>query len=205
MRERPGRRRLEPGVGEEVVDRDALPRGVELAPGGDAVDVARDPGLREPVELRPGPRLDRLGADLKVKRQVSGTTRGVGPAERTGKSWVTDCPGGRRSGVIGGGAATGEAPRRHRSGAAAPEPAIAPRDERQAVLVARPARVFRQLEILLGRLPALSVSAPIFFISAEASCINVSTSCASFLVPSRPLGVRDGRELAGPSPVRSPS
>src|SRR5262245_34120452 len=42
-------------------------------------------------------------------------------------------------------------------GATTPEPAITPRDEWQAVVVAGPARVFRQLEILLRRLPALAV------------------------------------------------
>src|SRR5690606_2690122 len=34
---------------------------------------------------------------LTVKRQVARSTRGVGPAERTGKSSVRYCPGGRRS------------------------------------------------------------------------------------------------------------
>src|SRR5262249_15177054 len=42
-------------------------------------------------------------------------------------------------------------------GAATPEPAIAPRDEWQAVVIARPARVFWQLEILLRGPPALAV------------------------------------------------
>src|SRR2546425_12839065 len=37
------------------------------------------------------------------------------------------------------------------SGAAAPQSAIAPGDERQAIFIARPARVLRQLEFLLGR------------------------------------------------------
>src|SRR5262245_27537251 len=43
------------------------------------------------------------------------------------------------------------------SGAATPQPAIAPGHELQAVLIARPIRVFRQLEIHLGRLPAFAV------------------------------------------------
>src|SRR3989441_7866375 len=43
-----------------------------------------------------------------------------------------------------------------RSGAAAPEPAIAPQDERQRRLVSGPALVFRQLQLLLDRLPALA-------------------------------------------------
>src|SRR5947209_9902119 len=42
------------------------------------------------------------------------------------------------------------------SGAAAPEPAIAARDELQAVLIARPTRVFLQLERLLALVPALT-------------------------------------------------
>src|SRR5262249_57180842 len=52
------------------------------------------------------------------------------------------------------------APRgRCRSGAAAPQPAVAARDEGEPRLVAGPARVFRQLELLLGRVPALAVLA----------------------------------------------
>src|SRR5215470_13941916 len=43
------------------------------------------------------------------------------------------------------------------SGAPAPQPTIAPRHERQAVLIAGPACVFRQLEVLLGRLPAFAI------------------------------------------------
>src|SRR5437763_11032570 len=43
-----------------------------------------------------------------------------------------------------------------RSGAAAPEAAVAPRHERQAVGVARHALVLRQLELLLGFVPALA-------------------------------------------------
>ena len=48
------------------------------------------------------------------------------------------------------------------------------------------AGVLRQLELLLGRRPSTCRPAPSFFISAEASCISVSTSLASSLVPSRP-------------------
>ena len=43
------------------------------------------------------------------------------------------------------------------SGAAPPKPAVTSCDELQAVFVTRPACVFRQLEILLGRLPAFAV------------------------------------------------
>src|SRR5262245_28701819 len=43
------------------------------------------------------------------------------------------------------------------SGAATPQPAIAPSYEWQAVLIARPICVFRQLKILLGWLPAFAV------------------------------------------------
>src|SRR5262249_18481009 len=43
------------------------------------------------------------------------------------------------------------------SGTPTPQPAIAPRHEGQAVLIAGPACVFRQLEVLLGRLPAFAV------------------------------------------------
>src|SRR5260370_41134857 len=46
-----------------------------------------------------------------------------------------------------------------RSGAAAPERAVTPCDEGQAILVAGPAGVFRQLEFLLGRVPALAAQA----------------------------------------------
>src|SRR5947208_12052921 len=42
------------------------------------------------------------------------------------------------------------------SGATAPQGAIAPRDHRQTVGVARHALVLRQLELLLGLVPALS-------------------------------------------------
>src|SRR6476469_4483150 len=43
-----------------------------------------------------------------------------------------------------------------RSGAAAPQSAVAPRYERQAVGIARHARVLLQLELLLGLVPALA-------------------------------------------------
>src|SRR5262245_43135394 len=46
---------------------------------------------------------------------------------------------------------------RAKSGAAAPEPTVAPGDELQTVFIPRPASVFRQLELLLGRFPALAV------------------------------------------------
>src|SRR5512145_1367218 len=42
------------------------------------------------------------------------------------------------------------------SGAAAPEPAVAPEDEREVLFVARPALVLRKLDFLLGRVPALA-------------------------------------------------
>src|SRR5438105_12246568 len=43
------------------------------------------------------------------------------------------------------------------SGASAPKPAITAGDELQSILVARPARVFRQLEIFFRRFPALAL------------------------------------------------
>src|SRR5688572_28760156 len=44
------------------------------------------------------------------------------------------------------------------SGAPAPQPAITPQDERQAVLIPGPARVFRQLHFLLDRIPAFALA-----------------------------------------------
>ena len=80
------RRRVDPGVGENVVDGDALPVGVELRPLGDAVDVAVELGARQRVELRPRSTSSTgFGPIFSVKRQSSVETRGVGPAESTGK------------------------------------------------------------------------------------------------------------------------
>src|SRR5262245_2190913 len=39
------------------------------------------------------------GPACSVKRQSASATCGVGPADRTGKSVVTNCPGGRRPGA----------------------------------------------------------------------------------------------------------
>lgn len=44
------------------------------------------------------------------------------------------------------------------SGAAAPQPAIAPQDEGQALLIAGPALIFWQLQFLLDRLPASALA-----------------------------------------------
>src|SRR5262245_50337507 len=46
-------------------------------------------------------------------------------------------------------------------GSSAPQAAIAAHDERQAVLVAGPARVLLELDLLLGRLPALAFARPL--------------------------------------------
>src|SRR5215217_8721902 len=43
------------------------------------------------------------GPTLSVKDQSPSETRGVGPAERTGKPSVSDCPGGIRSASSGAG------------------------------------------------------------------------------------------------------
>src|SRR5215218_5180978 len=43
------------------------------------------------------------GPTLSVNDQLSSETRGVGPAERTGKPSVSDCPGGMRSANSGAG------------------------------------------------------------------------------------------------------
>src|SRR6185295_5439827 len=56
VRHQVGRRRLvEARRREQVVDRDPLPGGPELAPFGHAVDVDRELGLRQRLELIPGP------------------------------------------------------------------------------------------------------------------------------------------------------
>ncbi len=92
-----------------------------------------------------------------------------------------------------------------KSGARAPKPAVTVVRRTAGRFRNLASCVFRQLEILLGRLPALP-SCALFFISAEASCINVRTSCASFLVPKPAVSpVRDDRGSACPSPMRAPS
>ena len=59
---------------------------------------------------------------------------------------------------IGGNASSVEVARLiNESGAAPPKPAVTSCDELQAVFVTWPVGVFRQLEILLGRLPAFAV------------------------------------------------
>ena len=72
--------------------------GVELRPLGHAVDVDGDRLARAAPELVPGPaaRLVDLAADREAP--LSSGVRGVGPAESTGKSWVTYWPGGTRAG-----------------------------------------------------------------------------------------------------------
>src|SRR5262245_8337763 len=56
VRHEVGRRRLlEACRGEQVVDRDSLPDGPELAPLGHAVDVDHEFGPRQRLELLPGP------------------------------------------------------------------------------------------------------------------------------------------------------
>src|SRR5262245_8078509 len=83
------------------------------------------------------------------------------------------------------------------SGAAAPQAAIAPRDEGQAVRVTRPALVFRQLEFLLGRVPALTVLTELlllgrrFFIKRE-DILGVLLG---------PGLLAAGRRMAGDQPV----
>src|SRR5262245_41824661 len=56
VRHEVGRRRiLKTGGREQVVDRDPLPDGSELAPFGHAMDVDRELGLRQRLKLLPGP------------------------------------------------------------------------------------------------------------------------------------------------------
>src|SRR4051812_13604164 len=62
--------RANASVGKNVVYGYALPRGVELRPGGHAVDVSRHPGLWQRLELRPVPHFDRTRSDLQRERPV---------------------------------------------------------------------------------------------------------------------------------------
>ena len=76
------------GGGEKIVDGDALPRGVQLAPLGDAVDVGVDFGLGQRTELLPVPlaqglalRADQDEAPL-VQRDALGGGRQSAPGTR---------------------------------------------------------------------------------------------------------------------------
>src|SRR5205823_10006368 len=62
--------------------------------------------------------------------------------------------------------------RQRGSGAAAPQPAIAPEDEGHCGLVIGPARVFRQLDLFLRRLPTFPCSR-LDLTASEASCRKV--------------------------------
>src|SRR4051794_31046798 len=68
-------------VSEDVVDGHALPSRVELRPRGHAVDIARHPGSRERIELRPAPRFDGTRSDL----QREGPIRGIDPRRGSGR------------------------------------------------------------------------------------------------------------------------
>src|SRR4051812_48793708 len=84
MCERKRSGRAKASVGENVVDRHALPPGVELRPRGNAVDVSRHPGSWEGVELRPAPRFDRTRSNLQRESPV----RGLDPRGGAGrKHW----------------------------------------------------------------------------------------------------------------------
>ena len=86
-------------VREQRVERDALPVGVELGPLGHAVDVDRDLLGGQRGELLPAPASAARPTSPSIENvQASRCTRGVGPAERTGKSRVRYCPGGSREG-----------------------------------------------------------------------------------------------------------
>ena len=69
-----GRARADLGEAEDLLDRDALPVGVELRPAGDAVDVGVDGLARQRLELPPGQgerRVD-LAPDPEVPRREVG-------------------------------------------------------------------------------------------------------------------------------------
>ena len=70
---------------QHYVELDAAPYGVELAPAGHAVNVDRDLLDRQSGQLAPGPLLYVISSRM-VKVHMSSGTRGVGPAESTGKS-----------------------------------------------------------------------------------------------------------------------
>src|SRR5262249_53047570 len=92
-------------------------------------------------------RAESGGASLKAAiRQTGRSAAAVASALPTGIPEIARRHGKLQSKLRGGS-----------SGPATPQPAIAPRHEWQAVLIAGPIRVFRQLEILLGRLPAFAV------------------------------------------------
>jgi hypothetical protein len=81
---------------QQLVKRDALPRGVELRPLGNAVNICVDRRLRERLELRPGPFSKQRSAGLKSEAPVlkPGLRRRSGGKNREIR--VTYCPGGTR-------------------------------------------------------------------------------------------------------------
>src|SRR5262249_43216243 len=83
-----GRRLLEARRREQVVDRDSLPDGPELAPLGHAVDVDRELGLRQRLEVLPGPLANERPTVLQAQ---------VPPVERRMWCW----PGAQDREVLG--------------------------------------------------------------------------------------------------------
>ena len=64
------------------------------------MDVDREVGLRQRLELLPGPFADRAVAVVEREAPVrAGRTGGVGPADSTGKSLTRCWPGGTRAAV----------------------------------------------------------------------------------------------------------
>src|SRR5262249_25736429 len=55
---------------QEIVDRNASPRRIELRPFCNAVDICLDCGLREGLELYPAPRSNLGSAELQAKSPV---------------------------------------------------------------------------------------------------------------------------------------
>ena len=75
---------------------DALPVGVELGPAGDAVQVDGRRARTAGPAGRPSPTACTWPVSVViVSSHWSSGTRGVGPADSTGKSSVRYCPGGR--------------------------------------------------------------------------------------------------------------
>src|SRR6476659_6271623 len=85
---------------EQCVERDAGPTRVQLRPLRDAMDVDGHRLGRQRAELVPAPARSSSTAPRIAKLQFSSGACGVGPADSTGKSSVTYCPGGTRDGSM---------------------------------------------------------------------------------------------------------
>ena len=97
MREKERRGWLQTGGGEQVVDGNTLPEGIELRPTGHAMNIARDFGLRQLIEFRPCPLSNNANAILQPRNSTRPQKREAPvPPRAPGNPSTRCCPGGIR-------------------------------------------------------------------------------------------------------------